>query len=85
MIMPASDRRITESRFRAEADYRSEKIGYKIREGQMQKVPYQLIIGDKESEEQGVAVRHRKEGDKGFMSLSDFILLLDEEVKTRSL
>ena len=51
----------------------------------MQKVPYQLIIGDKESEEQGVAVRHRKEGDKGFMSLSDFILLLDEEVKTRSL
>lgn len=94
-VLPITDRQhdyarqVTEelqkASFRAEADYRSEKIGYKIREGQMQKVPYQLIIGDKESEEQGVAVRHRKEGDKGFMSLSDFILLLDEEVKTRSL
>ncbi|HRX21099.1 MAG TPA: threonine--tRNA ligase [Syntrophomonadaceae bacterium] len=94
-VLPITDRQhdyarqVTEelqkAGFRAEADYRSEKIGYKIREGQMQKVPYQLIIGDKESEEQGVAVRHRKEGDKGFMSLSDFILLLDEEVKTRSL
>ncbi len=94
-ILPITDRQhdyarqVTEelekAGFRAEADYRSEKIGYKIREGQMQKIPYQLIIGDKEIEEQGVAVRHRKDGDKGFMSLNDFILLLDQEVKTRTL
>ncbi len=69
--------------FRVEADYRSEKIGYKIREGQMQKIPYLLIIGDKEIESQGVAVRHRKDGDKGSMGLNEFIEMLHTEVKTR--
>lgn len=69
--------------FKVEVDYRSEKIGYKIREGQLQKIPYLLIIGDKEIESQGVAVRHRKDGDKGCMGLNEFIEMLDTEVKTR--
>lgn len=69
--------------FKVEVDYRSEKIGYKIREGQLQKIPYLLIIGDKEIESQGVAVRHRKDGDKGCMGLNEFIEMLYTEVKTR--
>ncbi|MDD3894656.1 MAG: threonine--tRNA ligase [Syntrophomonadaceae bacterium] len=71
--------------FRAEVDYRSEKIGYKIREGQLQKIPYLLIIGDKEIETRGVAVRHRKDGDKGFMSLNDFAVMLDKEIKMKTI
>ncbi|HNX29265.1 MAG TPA: threonine--tRNA ligase [Syntrophomonadaceae bacterium] len=71
--------------FRAEVDYRSEKIGYKIREGQLQKIPYLLIIGDKEIETRGVAVRHRKDGDKGFMGLNDFALMLDKEIKMKTI
>ena len=71
--------------FRIEADYRSEKIGYKIREGQMQKIPYLLIIGDKEIEARGVAVRHRKDGDKGFMGMNDFIAMLADEVRSKAL
>ena len=58
---------------RVEADLRNEKIGYKIREAQLEKVPYMLIIGDKEMEEGKIAVRSRKEGDKGAVSASDFL------------
>ena len=54
---------------RAEVDNRNEKIGYKIREAQLEKVPYMIIVGDKEKEEQTVSVRSRKEGDLGVMSL----------------
>ncbi len=58
---------------RAETDMRNEKIGYKIREAQMQKVPYMLIIGEREAEAGLVSVRSRKDGDIGTMSLDDFI------------
>lgn len=58
---------------RAEVDNRSEKLGKKIREAQLEKVPYILVIGDKEAEQGVVAVRHRSEGDLGVMSIDDFI------------
>ena len=58
---------------RCEVDRRDEKLGYKIREAQMDKVPYMLILGQKEQEEHGVSVRKRDEGDLGAMSLEEFI------------
>ena len=63
---------------RVETDDRNEKIGYKIREAQMQKVPYMLVIGEKEMESGNVSVRDRAEGDLGMMPLDDFI----EKVQT---
>ena len=56
---------------RAEADTRNEKLGYKIREAQLEKVPYMFIVGDKEKEENKVSVRSRKDGDLGVMSLEE--------------
>jgi threonyl-tRNA synthetase len=64
---------------RAEEDLRNEKIGYKIREAQMQKIPYMLVIGDKEMNEGLVAVRSRKEGDIGTMQLDEFLAKVKEE------
>ena len=61
-------------------DDRNEKIGYKIREAQLQKVPYMLVIGDKEVEDGTVAVRRRGEGDIGAMKQEDFIAMLQEEI-----
>ena len=58
---------------RVETDDRNEKIGYKIREAQMQKVPYMLVIGEKEVESGNISVRDRAEGDLGMMPLDDFI------------
>ena len=69
--------------FRVEVDTRSEKIGKKIREAQLEKVPYMLIIGDKEAEQGVVAVRYRSEGDLGTMSLDDLIARMSEEVRTK--
>ncbi len=69
---------------RVETDLRNEKIGFKIREAQMQKIPYMLIIGDKEVENGVVAVRSRKGGDLGTMPLADFKAKVVEEVTTRS-
>ena len=59
--------------FRVETDFRSEKIGYKIREAQMQKIPYMLVLGDKEAEAGTVSVRTREGGDEGAMNLDEFI------------
>ncbi|MBQ4446781.1 MAG: threonine--tRNA ligase [Clostridia bacterium] len=69
---------------RVECDLRNEKIGFKIREAQMQKIPYMLIIGDKEAENGTVAVRSRKGGDLGTMTLADFKAKVVEEVTTRA-
>ena len=68
---------------RAEADLRNEKIGYKIREAQLEKVPYMIILGDKEQEEQTLSVRSRKEGDLGSMSLTDLTAKLVEEDRSK--
>lgn len=67
---------------RAELDEREEKIGYKIREAQLQKIPYMLIIGDKEIEAEAVGVRSRKDGDIGQMKVQEFIDKIQDEIKT---
>lgn len=69
---------------RVELDTRKEKINYKIREAQAQKIPYMLVVGDKEAEQGTVAVRHRSEGDLGAMPLAEFENKLLEEIKTRA-
>ena len=69
--------------FRCELDSRSEKIGYKIREAQLEKVPYMLVLGDKEKEAGQVAVRSRKTGETEVMALDDFIARLTQEVSSR--
>ena len=66
---------------RTEIDSRSEKIGYKIREAQLEKVPYMIIAGEKEQSSNQVSVRSRSAGDKGTMSLEKFIFALQEEIK----
>lgn len=68
---------------RATCDTRSEKIGYKIRESQLQKIPYMLVIGDKEVESSTVSVRHRKDGDLGSMEVSTFIAKVLDEVQKK--
>lgn len=70
---------------RVEVDDRSEKIGYKIREAQLEKVPYMFIIGDKDIESNAVSVRHRKEGDLGSMPLSQFIEMAEKEIDTKEI
>ena len=74
--------KLEEYDIRVELDEREEKIGYKIREAQLQKIPYMLIVGDKEVEANAVGVRSRKDGDIGAMSVEDFINKIEEEIKT---
>ena len=71
--------KLASENLRVEIDDRSEKIGYKIREAQLQKIPYMLIIGDKEVEQNQVGVRSRSDGDIGAMSLEDFINKIKSE------
>lgn len=73
---------LTDKGFRVEIDDRNEKIGYKIREAQMAKVPYMLVVGDKEIENNEVGVRARKDGDLGAMSVTTFEEKLAEEIRT---
>jgi len=70
--------------FRSEADHRSEKLGYKIREAQMQKIPYMIVVGDKEAAEGTVAVRNRSGEDLGTMTMNDFIAKLGGEIELRA-
>ena len=74
-------KQLEELDLRVELDDREEKIGYKIREAQLQKTPYMLIIGDKEVEAKAVGVRSRKEGDIGQMSVEQFVQKIQEEIK----
>ncbi|OGB86986.1 threonine--tRNA ligase, partial [candidate division WOR-1 bacterium RIFCSPHIGHO2_02_FULL_45_12] len=93
-VMPITDRNVgyvenvvqalKEKGFRGVADLRNEKVGAKIRNAQMQKVPYMVIVGDKEENDNMVAVRHRSKGDLGARNLSDFILELQHEVDNRA-
>ena len=69
---------------RVEVDTRNEKIGYKIREAQLDKTPYMLVIGDKEMENGAVAVRSRKEGDLGSMAVQAFVDKIVEEIETKA-
>ena len=70
---------------RVDSDFRSEKIGYKIREGQLQKIPYLIILGDKEVEAGTIAVRHRKQGDLGAMALDEFSGKIRKEIDDKAL
>ncbi|MEG1395741.1 MAG: threonine--tRNA ligase [Oscillospiraceae bacterium] len=89
-VMPLTDRTadlaqkiaadLTAQGFRVETDLRNEKIGYKIREAQMEKIPYMLVIGDKEAEQGLVAVRNRADGDIGTMTPAAFAALLKKVV-----
>lgn len=68
---------------RVESDHRSEKLGFKLREAQLQKVPYMLVIGDNETNERKVTIRSRREGNLGSMSVDEFIARCDEEIKLK--
>ena len=93
-VMPITDRtsdyakdvaaKLSAAGVRVETDLRNEKIGYKIREAQMQKTPYMLVIGDREAESGAVAVRTRSGEDLGAMPLDAFIELITGEIKSRS-
>lgn len=90
-VMPISDSQIEYAKgvveklqdagIRVELDDRQEKIGYKIREAQLQKIPYMLILGEKEVESKSVGVRSRKEGDIGTMEMDEFIKKIKDEVE----
>ena len=67
---------------RVEIDERNEKIGYKIREAQLEKIPYMLVLGDKEKAANSVGVRSRKDGDIGAMPIDEFIAKVVEEIDT---
>ncbi|MCI8564961.1 MAG: threonine--tRNA ligase [Lachnospiraceae bacterium] len=77
-------KQLEEAGLRAEMDRRSEKIGYKIREAQTQKIPYMLVVGQKEEEGNCVAVRSRRAGDEGQKSLEEFIAAVQEEIRTKA-
>ena len=74
--------KLEEAGIRVELDDRNEKIGYKIREAQLQKVPYMLVLGDKEKEAGTVGVRSRTDGDIGAMQTDEFVAKIVDEVKT---
>jgi threonyl-tRNA synthetase len=76
---------LRESNIRAEIDDRSEKMQAKIRDAQMEKVPYMLVIGQREVEANAVAVRQRDGTDLGAMPISDFIAKVKEQINTKSL
>ena len=94
MIMPITDRvndyatelkeKLSAAGVRVETDLRNEKIGYKIREAQMQKLPYMLVVGDKEKEAGTVAVRTRGGVDLGTMPVDEFVAKITAQIKSRS-
>ena len=81
----AVNKQLKEAGIRTKADDRNEKIGKKIRDAEMLKVPYMLVIGEKETTENKVSVRIHGQGDKGMLPFEDVKLKLVEEIKTRSL
>ena len=94
-LLPIADRHldyITEIKnaleskgIRCELDDRSEKIGYKIREAQLKKIPYMVIAGDKDIENNTISIRSRKDGDIGSMSLDEFVAKITEEISTKAM
>ena len=77
-------KKLEELGFRVEVDYRNEKIGKKIREAQLEKVPYMLVVGDRDMENGTVSPRHRADGDLGAMSMEDFTALLKDVVDSKA-
>ena len=93
-VLPISDKymdyaqkvldELNNSGVRAEIDTRAEKIGYKIREAQMKKIPYMLVVGAKEEEDGLVSVRSRFEGDEGQKTLADFLAAIKMEIQAKT-
>jgi threonyl-tRNA synthetase len=77
-------RELTAAGFRAEADGRPERINAKIRDAQMQKIPYMLVVGEREEEAQGVSVRLRTNENRGMIGLPSFVDHLREVVEAKS-
>jgi len=94
-ILPIADRhhdaafelkkKLMDLGIRVEVDDRSEKTGYKIREAQLDKIPYMLVMGDKEVGENAVSVRRRGEGDLGSMSIDEFVEITLADVKSKKI
>ena len=94
-VLPISDKymdyaekvvnELKEAGIRVEIDTRAEKIGYKIREARLQKIPYMLVVGAKEEEEGKVSVRSRYLGDEGMKDLGEFISFIKEEIKNKTI
>ena len=94
-VLPITDRaaayadqvaaQLDQAGYRVEVDHRNEKIGKKIREAQLEKIPYMLVVGDRDMENGTVSVRTRKGEDLGAMSLDAFAQLLGEEVRTKAI
>ena len=94
-VLPVTDRAaeyadgvakaLDDAGFRVEVDHRSEKLGYKIREAQTMKIPYMVVVGDKDMENNTVSIRHRTGEDLGAMSLDAFAALLKDEVDTMAI
>ena len=91
--MPIADRhggyaesvagRLRAAGLRVEVDVRQEKMGYKIRSAQLRKIPYMLVTGDREAADDAVAVRHRRDGNRGASPVDDFIAAALDEVRRR--
>ena len=94
-LLPIADRhldyiyevkaKLEEKGIRCEVDDRSEKIGYKIREAQLEKVPYMILCGDKDIEGNVISVRSRKKGDMGAMTVEQYLEMIMEEIETKAL
>jgi threonyl-tRNA synthetase len=94
VVLPIADRHLEYARavrdrlaadgLRADVDERQEKIGYKIREAQLQKVPYMLVVGDREAAESTVSVRHRAEGDLGSQKMAEFFESAMMEIREKA-
>jgi threonyl-tRNA synthetase len=94
-VLPITDRqnayakevhqKLFDAGFRVELDDRNEKVNFKIREAQLQKIPYMLVVGDREAQAGRVSVRNRKHGDQGAIGVDEFISRLSQLVTTRSL
>lgn len=94
-VLPVTDRALDYARgvadkleaegFRVDVDERGEKVGRKIRDAQLEKIPYMLVVGDRDMENSTVSPRHRAEGDIGSMSLKDFSFMLGEIIKSKAL
>ena len=82
--LKAVENKLEERGIRCEIDDRSEKIGFKIRSAQMEKIPYMLVAGDKDIENGTVSVRSRKEGEQGAMSVDEFADMIEKEIKSKA-
>jgi threonyl-tRNA synthetase len=94
VVVPIADRhvdyagvvasRIDAAGLRAEQDWRPESVGRKIRDAELRKIPYMLVVGDREQEGESVSVREHRRGDVGSMGVEEFIAHLQEQVQNRA-